>query len=187
MSVESEILALLRPGETVIWQGTPVPGFHHRGMTLFMMVFGVPFLLIGVASFYFGVLEFPKSETLNDAWLAALTVAFGLPFGAFGALFVFGPLVEARSNARNVRYTLTTRAAYVLRKGRSPSLKVYPILHSSTLELEPGRRASTVWLHALLDRDSEGDLGVTKAGFENIAVGEKVFRMIRELQETAAV
>jgi hypothetical protein len=44
-----------------------------------------------------------------------------------------------------------------------------------------------VWLHARLDRDSEGDLGVTKAGFENIAEGEKVFRMIRELQETAAV
>jgi hypothetical protein len=33
-----------------------------------------------------------------------------------------------------------------------------------------------------LERDSDGDLGTTKAGFENIAEAEKVFLMIRDIQ-----
>jgi hypothetical protein len=50
------------------------------------------------------------------------------------------------------------------------------------LNWNPARRASTVWLHARPERDSDGDLGTTKAGFENIAEAEKVFAMIRDLQ-----
>ena len=68
------------------------------------------------------------------------------------------------------------------RQRRFPSLTVYPILPATALELEPGKRASTVWLHARLERDSDGDLGTTKAGFENIADGARVFHLIRELQ-----
>ena len=70
----------------------------------------------------------------------------------------------------------------MIRQGRFPSLKVYPILPSTALELELGARASTVWVHARLERDSDGDLGTAKAGFENFAEAEKVFLMIRDLQ-----
>jgi hypothetical protein len=172
----------LRAGETVLWEGSPVPGLHQRGKAIFLMVFGLPFLMIGVSLFFHGLWQLPRAGTFADASLALFVAAFGMPFGGIGAFLVFGPLVEARTASRDVRYVLTTRAAYVIRRGRFPSLKVYPILPSSALELEPGKRASTVWVHSRLERDSDGDLGTTKAGFENIAEAEKVFLMIRELQ-----
>lgn len=175
----------LRAGETVLWEGAPVPGLHHPGKTALMAVFGLPFLIIGAGLLLYGATLLPKARTLNDAGLALFTALFALPFGGIGAFLVFGPVIEARTSARDIRYTLTTRAAYVARSGRFPSLKVYPILPSTALELEPGRRAGTVWLHARLERDSEGDLGTTKAGFENIAEGEKVFHLIRDLQGKA--
>ena len=172
----------LRPGETVLWEGSPVAGLHQRGKAIFLMVFGLPFLMVGVSLFLHGLLELPGSKTFADAGLALFVSAFGLPFGGFGSFLVFGPLIEARTASRDVRYVLTTRAAYVIRQGRFPSLKIYPILPSTALELEPGKRAGTVWVHARLERDSDGDLGTTKAGFENIAEAEKVFLMIRDLQ-----
>ena len=122
------------------------------------------------------------SERLWWGAAALFLLAFSVPFGGLGAFLVFGPFVDARSAARDVRYALTNRAAYIARKGIVNSLKVYPILPSTALELERGKRADTVWLHARLERDSDGDLGTTKAGFENIAEGERVFHLIRGLQ-----
>lgn len=173
---------LFRPGETLLWQGSPVPGLHQRGKAIILMVFGLPFLCIGIALLIYGATHLPTAPTPNDAGLALFLTLFGLPFGGIGAFLVFGPLVEARTAHRDIRYALTNRAAYIIRRGRFPSLKVYPILPSTPLELEPGARASTLWLHSRLERDSDGDLGTTKAGFENIAEAEKVFAMIRDLQ-----
>lgn len=175
----------LLPGESLLWEGSPVPGLHQRGKAAVLMIFSLPFLLIGIALVLYGAYHLPAAPTLSDAGLSLFTTAFGLPFGGIGAFLVFGPLIEARTAHRVVRYTLTNRAAYVLRQGRFPSLKVYPILPSTALELERGTRASTVWLHSRLDRDSDGALETTKAGFENIAEGDKVLLMIRNLQGKA--
>lgn len=172
----------LRPGETVLWEGRPVPGLHQRRVTLFMMLFGLPFLMVGVALFFHSLLLYPEAANVPDGGNALVTTAFSLPFAAFGAFLVFGPIIEARAASRNIRYALTTRAAYVIRSGPFPSVGVYPILPSTNLELEHGKRASTVWVHSRLERDSDGELGTTKAGFENIAEGEKVFNLIRDLQ-----
>jgi hypothetical protein len=172
----------LSPGETVLWEGRPVHGLHQRRFTILLMLFGLPFLLIGVGVFFYGLWLSRNAAAVPDAGNALVTTTFGLPFAAFGAFLVFGPIIDARTASRDIRYALTTRAAYVQRTGRFPSLKVYPILPSTALELEPGKRASTVWVHARLERDSDGDLGTTKAGFENIAEGQMVFAMIRDLQ-----
>lgn len=172
----------LRPGETVLWEGSPVPGFHQRRLTFFMMLFGLPFLAVGVALFGYSLLLYPQAATIPEGGNALVTTAFSLPFAAFGAFLVLGPIIEARATARDIRYVLTTRAAYVIRRGRFPFVRVYPILPDTALELETGSRAGTVWMHSRRERDSDGDLGTTKAGFENIAEAEKVFRMIRDLQ-----
>lgn len=177
-----EWLGRFHPGETLLWEGAPAPGLHHPGKTAMLVAFGLPFLCIGTGLLFFGATHLPSAPTLDDAGLALFLTLFALPFGGIGAFMVFGPFMEARTNARFIRYMLTTRAAYVARTGRFPSLKVYPILPHTALELEPGKRAGTVWLHSRLERDSDGDLGTTKAGFENIAEAEKVFLMIRDLQ-----
>jgi hypothetical protein len=171
-----------RPGERLLWEGSPVPGFHQRGKSIFMMIFGLPFFVIGVAVFFSGLYRITQAGNLSDAGLAIFFTAFGVPFGAIGAFFFFGPLVEARTAARHTRYALTDRAAYVARSNLGRRLSVYPILPTTALELEYGDRATTVWLHARLERDSDGDLDTVKAGFENIADGAKVYHMIRELQ-----
>jgi hypothetical protein len=170
------------PNETLLWEGSPVPGFHQQGKAVFMMAFGLPSLVIGVAVFLSGLYRITLSDSLSDTGLAIFFAAFGVPFGAIGAFCFFGPWFEARTMSRHVRYALTGRAGYVARSGPFPSLKVYPILPYTAPELEPGPRASTVWLHAQLERDSDGDLETVKAGFENIAEGEKVFHLIRNLQ-----
>ncbi len=174
--------AFFRPGERLLWEGSPVPGFHQRGKALFLMAFGLPFLIIGVAVFFFGLFRLTQSTNLSDAGLAVFFTAFGIPFAGVGGFLVLGPWIEARTAARDVRYALTTRAAYVARSTFGRRLSVYPILPHTALELEKGTRADTVWLHARLERDADGDLGTTKAGFENIAEGEKVYHLIRDLQ-----
>ena len=175
--------AHFRPGETLLWEGAPLPGFHQRGKALVLMAFGAPFLVIGIAVFLSGVYRIALAQTPSDAGLAIFFAAFGIPFGALGAFLVFGPLLEARTASRTLRYALSSRAAYVARTAPFPSLKVYPIHPATALELVPGDRATTVWLHARLERDSDGELGTTRSGFENIADGEKVFHLIRDLQE----
>lgn len=172
----------LRPNETILWEGAPVPGFHRRRLTFFLMLFGLPFLVIGVSLFFYSLLLYPQAANVSDGGNALVTTAFSLPFAAFGGFLVLGPIIESRTNARDIRYTLTTRAAYVIRHGQFPSVRVYPILPDTALELETGSRAGTVWVHSRRERDSDGDLGTTKAGFENIAEAEKVFLMIRDLQ-----
>lgn len=172
----------LRPDETLLWEGAPVPGWHQRGKSLFLMAFGAPFLVIGVALMIYSFAQLPRAATLSDAGLALFLLAFSVPFSGIGAFLVFGPFIDARTAARDVRYALTNRAAYIQRLRPFPSLRVYPIHSHTALDLERGKRADTVWLHAWLERDSDGDLGTTKAGFENIAEGEKVYKLIRDLQ-----
>jgi hypothetical protein len=159
-----------------------VPGWHQRGKSLFLMAFGAPFLIIGVALMIHSFAQLPRAVTLSDAGLALFLLAFSVPFGGIGAFLVFGPFIDARTASRDVRYALSNRAAYIQRLRPFPSLRVYPILPHTALELERGKRADTVWVHARLERDSDGDLGTTKAGFENIAEGEKVYNLIRDLQ-----
>lgn len=175
--------AHFRPDERLLWQGAPLPGFHQRGKALFLMIFGLPFLVIGIAIFFFGLHRLIHAANVSDAGLAVFFTAFALPFGGIGAFLVFGPLVEARTAARHVRYALSTRAAYVSRAWPLPRLEVYPIRPDTALALETGRRAETVWLHARLERDSDGDLGTVRAGFENIAEGAAVMNLIRQIQE----
>lgn len=185
MTEQKELLWPLRPNETLLWEGSPVPGFHQRGKAVFLMIFGLPFLIIGIAVFVAGLHQLTQATTLSDAGLAVFFTAFGIPFGGIGAFLVFGPWIEARTAARHVRYALTNRAAYVARSTFGRKLSIYPILPSTALELEAGPHASTVWFHARLERDSDGDLGTTKAGFENIAEGAKVYHLIREVQGKA--
>jgi hypothetical protein len=174
-----------RPGERLLWQGVPVAGFHQRAKSLVLMVFGLPFLVIGIAVLIFGANSLSIAETTSAAGLAVFFLAFGLPFAGLGAFLVFGPWIEARTAERHVRYALSDRAAYVARSAFGRKLSVYPILPETVLELEKGKRADSLWFHARLERDSDGDLGTVRAGFENIAEAEKVYHMIRAIQDKA--
>ena len=67
-----------------------------------------------------------------------------------------------------------------------PGLEIYPILKSTSVGLQKGRRADTVWFHVRSEKDSDGDLSTTRIGFENIADGDKVLSLIRGIQTGSA-
>lgn len=180
--IDSPWQTLMRPGEKIIWEGRPLPGFHQPGKSLFLMIFGLPFLVIGVALFVFGLHRLTQVDTASDAGLALFLTAFALPFGALGGFLVFGPYVSARNAARRVRYALSNRAAYVERTTLGRKFEVYPILPMTALEIEEGKKVSSIWVHARMERDSDGDMGTVRAGFENIADGQSVYQLIRQIQ-----
>lgn len=173
---------LLRPGERLLWQGAPRPGFHQPGQRLFLMAFGLPFLLGGLALFVAALQPAPTPGT-SDWGLSLFLAAIALVFAGIGAFLTFGPVIEARHKATRFRYALTDRAAYILSRLVTDRVQVFPLLPSTPLDLDLGPKGGTVWFHARQERDSDGDRTTTRAGFENIAEAQHVYHLIRQMQE----
>lgn len=173
----------LRQGERLLWEGAPLRGFHKPGKSLILMAFGLPFLLAGIGVVLYGLQRFNTAPSSSDAGLAVFVVASGLPFVVIGSFLFFGPIHEAMILPRRLRYALTSRAAYIFRSTLSQKLEVYPITPSTSLELEKGKGADSVWFHARLEKGPDGP-ATAHVGFCNIADGEKVFHLIRGIQES---
>ena len=174
---------LLRPGETLLWDGAPLPGQPYPGKAALLMAFGLPFLLAGITLFFWALHRGASNPGTSDWGLSLFLAAFALVFAGFGAFLTFGPLIEARNNATRLRYALTNRAAYILTQVLTLRVQVYPILPSTPLDLQFGAKGGTVWFHARRERDSDGDQTTERAGFQNIAEAQHVYHLIRSLQE----
>jgi hypothetical protein len=171
-----------QPGETLLWQGAPKPGVQGWGKIIGLAIFGLPFLIIGLGAFVAGLSQILDSETWSDTGLGLFFTAFSIPFAGIGAVMVFGQWYGAATAHRTIRYALSTRAAYVAKSGWKPGLECYPILPSSATGLEKGRTSDTVWVHVQNAKDSDGDRSTTRIGFDNIADGDSVYRLIRGIQ-----
>jgi hypothetical protein len=174
---------LLRPGETLLWEGAPLPGLHEPGKAALLMVFGTPFLLAGIGMFFWALHTGASDPGTSDWGLSLFLAAIALVFAGFGGFLTFGPMIEARTTATRMRYALTNRAAYILTQVLTLRVQVYPILPSTPLDLHLGPKGGTVWFHARRERDSDGDQIMERAGFQNIAEAEHVYHLIRGLQE----
>lgn len=173
---------LLRPGETLLWQGAPQPGFHQPGKRLLLMVLGLPFLLGGLVLFATSRMQ-PVTPGTTEWGFSLFLSAVALVFAGIGAFLTLGPVIEARTNATRQRYALTTRAAYILTRLMTDRVQVFPILRSTPIDIELGPKIGTVWFHARHERDSEGDISLTRAGFQNIADATHVYHLLRSLQD----
>ena len=40
-----------QPGEQLLWDGAPKPGIHGKPRIIFLTIFGLPFLVIGIVFF----------------------------------------------------------------------------------------------------------------------------------------
>ncbi len=172
---------LFQPDERLLWEGSPQPGLHGWPRLLGLSVFGLPFLIAGCAMLAFGLRQALSGGAVADIGLGLFLAAFSLPFAGIGLALVFGQWIAAARAHRRVRYALSSRAAYVARHDWRKSLACYPILPQTAVELETGRLADTLWFHARQERDSDGTT-TTRAGFENIADGTRVYRLIRQIQ-----
>lgn len=171
-----------QPGEALLWEGALKQGVHGIAKIIGLALIGLPFLIIGVGVCVTSIWMVLSGKSWADSGLGLFFFAFSIPFTGVGAALVFGQLYAAREAHRQTRYALSSHAAYIARSCRTRSIAVYPILKSTPSGLEKGRTADTVWFHVHSERTSDGDRTTTRVGFDNIADGEAVFRMIRSIQ-----
>lgn len=167
---------VLLPGETILWEGAPEPGFRLRGKAILQIIFGLPFLAAGV------IILLVSPVLIEDPGEIIGLAVFITGFGGAGGYLVFQPIFEAYTTVRHSRYALSTRAAFIARDWPVRRLEVYPILPSSDIELNRGRKVDTVWFHTRKEDGSEGDIAKTRIGFQYIANGARVFRLIQSIQ-----
>ncbi|MCU0828223.1 MAG: hypothetical protein MUE52_12650 [Tabrizicola sp.] len=163
----------------MIWEGAPLPGIRDRGRLVFLSLFGVPFLVLGLAGTGVGLRH---AVWLGQWGLGLFTLAIGLIFLLLGYTLVFHQWVEAARAHRTTRYALTTRTAYILRASHRQTLEAYPIQPDTALELVRGEGYDNLWFHTRRERDSDGDLSTTRIGFEGIKDGAEVYRLMRGIQ-----
>jgi hypothetical protein len=171
-----------QPGEALLWEGAPKPGVHGWPKIIGLALFGLPFLIVGIGIFVAGLKQTFSGGTWGTMGLGILFTAFSIPFAGIGAVMVFGQWYGAATAHHTIRYALSTRAAYVAKTRWKRSIESYPIVRSTASGLEKGRNADTVWFHVQSERDSDGDRSTTRIGFDNIADGESVYRLIRGIQ-----
>jgi hypothetical protein len=176
----------LQADEHLLWEGAPRPGIHGKGKIIALAIFGLPFLIVGIGVFASGIGSLLTGKTWGDVWLGVFFITFSIPFAGAGALMVIGQCWAAAEAHRKLRYALSTRAAYIAKSYWTRSIEAYPILKSTATGLEKGRTADTVWFHVHSEKDSDGDRTTTRVGFDNIADGEMVFRLIRSVQTGAS-
>ncbi|HFC04770.1 MAG TPA: hypothetical protein ENJ55_03605 [Rhizobiales bacterium] len=105
---------------------------------------------------------------------------FGGMFVVIGLYLVIGRFFWDSFKRRHTYYTLTDKRAFVATNTWKKSLRALPITTSSLVEYQPGKEATII-----LQRESRNTgEGVTtiEHGFEFINDGEKVYRLISEIQ-----
>ncbi|MEJ1992666.1 MAG: aspartate carbamoyltransferase catalytic subunit [Maritimibacter sp.] len=164
---------ILSPGEQVLWQGRPDPGFQmavgNGGLALFGMFF---------ASFA-GFWMVMAAQEPGPFWL------FGLPFFLIGSGIILSAVFWATFRRRRSWYTLTDQRGFIATDlpilGRR--LKSYPISADTVVEYQPGALASIYF--GSEERSGQNGAYLVPVGFERIAEGDHVLGLIYELQQKA--
>lgn len=171
------------PGETLLWEGQPMPVTGWSWSALALAAFGMPFLLAGLGVSGAAVLSvFDIEVGMFEAAGSIFLFFFGLPFLAAGVGMVFGPWYVARNAHRTTRYALSDRRAYIASRLWTKSLEAVPILTDGTVTLE---NECNVYFRTEIGRDNDGDRVTERKGFLNIADAAKVYRLIRDIQNKA--
>ena len=179
---------LLEDGETILWQGQPVPGIVWRDVISPMGLFGAVFTAFALfwmamaAAIIGGDAGFPFT----------LFPLFGLPFLAVGLYMMLGHVIVDGYVRSATHYTLTDRTAFIATDAFGKrSLKSYPIREMPFLELEDGMPGSVMFWEEELRRArrSPARPGArvrhatatrNSVGFRRIDAAREVYRMLRE-------
>ncbi|WP_417838609.1 aspartate carbamoyltransferase catalytic subunit [Tritonibacter scottomollicae] len=165
---------ILEPGETVLWQGQPVPGFTLTARTTTMFVFGLVFS--GSAWFMITIMVSMDKVLL---WM------LGLPFLAAGLSMIAGATVWPPYVQKYTWYTLTQKRAMIATAVPllDRRLDTYPISTENEIALVDGA-LQTVYFATGVDRRDGQDVSF-KIGFERISEGHKVYRLLCDIQAKA--
>ncbi len=170
MSPPSGWEGILDEDEEVLWQGRP----DNR------IVFRMVYLLSGALGLFFAgfavVWMVMVAQTGGFAWM------FGLIHFSVGLAIGIGPPLWSAWTRRHTWYTLTDRRAFIATdlplRGRR--LKSYPIDDDTVLDYRDGDPPTVYFAHEMR-RTKNGSRRVD-IGFERIADGQEVYRLMRQVQ-----
>lgn len=161
---------ILDDGEEIRWQGRPDTQIVWKVRHIFTFLFGIAFA--GFAVFWMLM----ASAAGGGFW------AFGMIHFSVGLGIAFGPPFWNAWRRRHTWYTLSDRRAFIATDtpfvGRR--LKSYPITDDTVIGFQPGKAASIHF--AKEHRRSKNGSHSVAIGFERIADGDEVYRLIREIQ-----
>ena len=165
---------LLDPGERILWQGRPDGAVVLRPRNMAAFLFGLAFA--GFALFWM----------VMAAQAGGMFWAFGLIHFSIGLALSFGALFWGAFRRRRSWYTLTDRRAFIATdmplKGKQ--LQSYPITDDTALRYDEGELDSVWFAHDY--RSNKNGSTRVDIGFERISEGEKVYRLMRDIQRGAA-
>lgn len=171
-----------QPGETLIWEGAPAPGFRQIPRNILLGLFGLPFLGAGTFTCYFGLTQL-VGGSIGGLVSGIFIIAFGAIFVVVGGAMVFGTWLEEILAPRRTRYALTNKCGYIATRMFRRTMQVLPIRPDTRVETQENIDGTmTVYFHFETTRDSDGDQRLEKKGFEGLADGQEVYRLIRGLQ-----
>lgn len=163
---------ILDKGEKILWQGRPDGKIHMKIGNYASFGFGLIFA--GFAVFWMVM----ASSAGGGFWM------FGLIHFFVGIGLSFGSIFWSAYKRRNSWYTLTDKRAFIASdlplKGRS--LNSYPIKADTVLEYQQGA-FSTIHFSEETRRGNKGRRYTVKIGFERIGDGDKVYRLMRDVQK----
>ncbi|HGG05419.1 MAG TPA: aspartate carbamoyltransferase catalytic subunit [Aliiroseovarius sp.] len=166
--------SILDDDETILWQGRPSGAVRLKPGNIVGMLGGLGFA--GFALFWMIM----ASKAGGGFWM------FGLIHFTVGLSIAFGAIFWNAFRRRFTWYTLTNKRAIIATdlpvKGRV--LKSYPIRFNTVLEYEPGPPATIIFSEELR-RGSKGRRYTVKIGFEQISDGDRVYRLMRDVQRDA--
>lgn len=165
---------ILDPGEQILWQGRPDARVQLRVTQAFSVLFGLAFA--GFAVFWM----------IMAAQSGGLFWMFGLLHFAVGLGVAFGSVFWDAFRRSRTWYTLTNARAFIATDlpvlGRR--LTSYPIAPSTALEFDQNTPASLYFAHE--HRRTRNGSRRQRIGFERISDGDKVYRLIRQIQKGSA-
>lgn len=170
MSVPAGWDGILDPGEKILWQGRPDGNIVFKIGFIFTFIFGLFFA--GFALFWMVM----ASQAGGFFWM------FGLIHFFVGLSLAIGPPFYNAWSLRHTWYTLSDKRAFIAtdKPFTGRKLQSYPINESTILEYTSGDLAT---LHFQKEsRRTKNGTRMIDIGFERIAEGDKVYRLMRDIQ-----
>ncbi len=174
---------LLQPGERILWEGSPLPGIRNIPFRVLASLFGLGLLAWGLAILMKFLPEAVREGNVGQAGFAFVMGSMLTLAGVSGALLQWRAAARAHTTTL---YVLTNRCAYIVEKTRIGTVKSYPILPETAVELKRHKGYDDVWFHVRREPGSEGSVTTTQIGFEGISEGQRVFALIRNIQTEQA-